>query len=110
MAAGCAIPPVEPLQLEGNVLTVYNGTPQDWMGVEIWLNTYYRETTPMIQSRGRFRAPLDVFVESFGRRFDFHRAQIKDLRLIAKQRDGTPVEVKLQLRESGLAGALGRKQ
>jgi hypothetical protein len=107
VGAGCSNPPVEPLQLDGNVLTVYNGTPQDWMGVEIWLNTYYRETTPMIQSRGRFRAPLDVFVEGFGGRFDFHRAQIKDVRLTAKQRDGTPVEVILRLRESGLAGALG---
>jgi hypothetical protein len=91
------------------MLTVYNGTSQDWTGVEIWLNTYYRETTPLIQAGGRFRAPLDVFVEAFGRRFDFHRAQVKALRLTAKQRDGTPVEVTMQFRESGLAGALGTK-
>lgn len=87
------------------MLTVYNGTSQDWTGVEIWLNTYYRETTPLIQAGGVFRAPLDVFVEGFGRRFDFHRAQVKDLRLTAKHADGTLVELKMPFKETGLAGA-----
>ena len=53
--------------------------------------------------------PLDTFVAGFGQRFDFHRMQIKDLRLTAKLPDGTPLELKKQFEEGGLAGALGRK-
>ena len=108
ITTACSKPPEQSLQLDGNILTVRNATSQNWTGVEIWLNTYYRETTPVIQAGGVFRAPLDVFVEGYGGRFDFRRAQITDLRLTAKQSDGTPVEVKMQFRETGLAG-LGTK-
>ena len=83
--AGCSTPPQEPLKLEGNVLTVDNRSPQDWNGVEIWLNTFYRVTTSSIPAGGRFQVPLDAFVAGFGQRFDFRRAQIRDLRLVAKQ-------------------------
>src|SRR4051812_15053217 len=65
----CSSPPPEPLQLDGNMLTVYNSTSQDWTGVQIFLNTYYRVVTPKIAARGQFKAPLDVFVEAYGRRF-----------------------------------------
>ena len=46
-----------PLKLEGNLLTVDNRTKDDWEHVEIWLNTYYRVTVPVIQAGGRFQAP-----------------------------------------------------
>jgi hypothetical protein len=106
IAAGCSKPAVDPLQLDGNMLTVDNRTPTDWIGVEIWLNTYYRVTAKSIPSGGRFQAPLDTFVAGFGQRFDFHRAQVRDLRLTAKLPDGRPLEIKKQFQVGGL-GALG---
>ncbi len=106
IAGGCSKPAVDPLQLDGNMLTVDNRTPTDWTGVEIWLNTYYRVTAKSIPSGGRFQAPLDTFVAGFGQRFDFHRAQVRDLRLTAKLPDGRPLEIKKQFQVGGL-GALG---
>lgn len=109
LTAGCTERPVDPLQLEGNRLTVDNRTSDDWTDVEIWLNRVYRITVPRIAAGSRFTAPLDVFVAGFGQRFDFKRQQITDLRLAAKTADGTPVELVKQFEKSGLAGALGGK-
>src|SRR5262249_9507707 len=84
----CTAPPVEPLKLDGNLLTVDNRSDQDWTNVEIWLNTYYRLKTDAIPAKGRFQAPLDAFVAGFGQRFEFRRMQIHDLRLNATLPDG----------------------
>jgi hypothetical protein len=110
LVAGCSKPPQEPLKLEGNLLTVDNRSSQDWNAVEIWLNTHYRVTTSSIPAGGRFQVPLDAFVAGFGQRFDFRRAQIRDLRLVAKLPDGKPLELKKPFDGSGLAGALGGKK
>ena len=106
-AIACSKPPVEPLKLEGNLLTVDNRTKDDWEHVEIWLNTYYRVTVPVIQAGGRFQAPLDVFVAGLGQRFDFRRAQIRDLRLTAKLPNGQPLELTKQFAETGLGALKG---
>jgi len=103
--SACSAPPPDPIRLEGNLMTVENRTAQDWQHVEIWLNQYYRVTTPSIPAGGRFQAPLDAFVAGFGQRFDFRRAQIRDLRLTATAAGGAPVELKKQFAASGL-GAL----
>jgi hypothetical protein len=105
--AGCGQPPDDPLKLERNLLTVSNRSSKDWTGVEVWLNTYYRVTTSSVAAGSRFQAPLDTFVAGFGQRFDFHRMQVKDLRLTAKLPDGTPFELKKRFEVGGLAGALG---
>jgi hypothetical protein len=109
-AAGCTKVPGEPLELERNMLTVSNRSSQDWTNVEVWLNTYYRVTTSSVRAGSRFQAPLDTFVAGFGQRFDFHRAQVRDLRLTAKLPDGTPLELKKRFEVGGLAGALGGKR
>ena len=105
LVSACSTPPPDPIRLEGNLMTVENRTSQDWQHVEIWLNQYYRVTTPSIPAGGRFQAPLDTFVAGFGQRFDFRRAQIRDLRLTATEAGGAPVELKKQFEVSGL-GAL----
>jgi hypothetical protein len=105
--AGCNRVSQEPLKLERNMLTVSNTSSSDWSNVEIWLNTYFRVTTAAVPAGGRFQAPLDTFVAGFGQRFDFHRMQIRDLRLTAKLPDGKPLEIKKQFEKGGLAGALG---
>jgi hypothetical protein len=103
-------PPIEPLQLDGNLLTVNNRTSDAWKDVELWLNTYYRVTTQEIPPSGRFQVPLDAFVAGFGQRFNFRRMQVYDLKLVAKKPDGKPFEIKKQFQASGLAGALGGKR
>ena len=106
----CTKPPIEPLKLDGNLLTVDNRSSKDWTHVEIWLNTYYRITTASIPAGGRFQAPLDVYVAGYGQRFDFKRAQIRDLRLTATLPDGQPLELKKEFTVGGLAGAVGGKR
>jgi hypothetical protein len=101
----------DPITLERNLLTVDNQTAQDWKGVEIWLNTYYRVTKDVVPAKSRFQAPLDTFVAGYGQRFDYRRAMIKDLRLTATLPDGKPFELKKRFDGSlGLAGALGGKR
>src|SRR5712692_3745172 len=109
-SVGCYKAPDEPLKLERNMLTVDNRTTEDWNRVEIWLNTYYRITTASVPAGGRFQAPLDTFVAGFGQRFDFRRAQIRDLRLTATLPDGKPLELKKQFEVGGLVGALRGKR
>jgi hypothetical protein len=85
---------------------VDNQTSRDWLDVEIWINHQYRITVPRIAARSRFTSTLDVFVAGFGQRFDRRRQRIDDLRLKAREADGTPVEVRLEMPKGGLAGAL----
>ena len=107
---GCYKAPVEPLTLEGNLLTVNNGSGDEWTHVEIWLNQNFRMITPSIPAGGRFQATLDTFVTGFGQRFNFNRMQVKDVRLMAKLPDGKPVDLKMPLYVGGLEGALGGKR
>ena len=85
------------------MLTVSNQSSTDWTNVEVWIEhgttaSRHRPCAP----GSRFQAPLDTFVAGFGQRFDFHRMQIRDLRLTAKLPDGTPFELKKRF-ESGRA-------
>jgi hypothetical protein len=107
IVTGCTKSAADPLQLDRNLVTVDNRSSSDWKDVEIRLNTYYRVTAPTIRAGGRFQAPLDTFVAGFGQRFDFRRAQVVELRLVAKLPDGKPLELKKQFTASGLAGYLG---
>ena len=105
-AAGCAKIPADPMQLDGGLLTVDNTTSDEWQRVEIWLNYYYRVTATSIPPHTRMQTPLDAFMAGFGQRFDYHRTQIRDLRLTATLPGGKPFELKKQFEEPGLAGAL----
>jgi hypothetical protein len=91
LVIGCVDIPQDPLQLDGGILTVDNRTAADWRNVEIWLNRYYRATTPSVEARSRFTVSLGSFVDGYGRRFDRTRAMITDLRLTGTAEDGTPV-------------------
>jgi len=111
IAAGCSKAPIDPLELDRGILTVSNTTPETWTNVEIWVNQQFRVTVPSIAAQSRFQVPLNSFVEGFGRRFEFSRMQIRDLRLIAKTSGGRPVELQKEFQKSGLGGIqLGGKQ
>jgi hypothetical protein len=110
-AAACREkPPVEPLQLDGNLLTVDNHSDQEWKNVEIWLNRNHSVRIPAIAAGSRLQVPLDSFVAGFGQRFNYKRTQITDLRLKATLPDGKPIELQHQFTQGGLAGALGGKR
>ena len=87
LAACSSRPTQEPLQLDGNRLTIDNRSARTWSTVEIWVNSYYRVVVPSLP------------------RFDFHRMQVRDLRLIAKLPDGSPLEIKKDFSASTLADA-----
>ncbi|HEY2907710.1 MAG TPA: hypothetical protein VGJ29_17540 [Vicinamibacterales bacterium] len=98
-------PPDQPLKLDGNLLTVDNRSNQNWTKVEIWLNSYYRVTIPSLLSGGRFTVTLDDFVASQGQRFDLRRMPVRDLRLVAKLPDGSPLEIKKDFSANTLVDA-----
>jgi hypothetical protein len=106
-SGACRTVEPEPLKLERNLLTVDNRSPHDWNNVEIALNYYYRIRTPKVAAGSRFTATLDTFAAGFGQRFDWRKAQIRDLKLTATLPDGTPLELKKNFDEHGLARALG---
>jgi len=99
-------PPIESLKLEGNRVTVTNTTSTDWHDVEIRVNTHYRVVVSSLRAGQRLDGSLDQFMEAYGHRFDYHRTQVKDLRLTAKLPDGRPVEIVKEFEAGGLAGAL----
>ena len=103
-------PPIEPLKLDGGMLTVDNRSSNDWTGVEIWLNRNHSVRIASIAAGGRLQVPLDAFVAGFGQRFNYKRTQITDLRLKAKLPDGTPLEIKKEFAAGGLEGAFGGKR
>jgi hypothetical protein len=107
VSSGCSKKIVPPLQLDANRLTVSNTTSQDWTHVEIWVNRQYRLTVESIPAGQQLQTPLSIFIEAYGHRFDFARQQIKDLRLSAKLASGEPVDIRMELRGSGLAGLAG---
>jgi hypothetical protein len=106
-SAGCYTPPPEPLKLERNLLTVDNRSAQDWTNVEIALNYYYRIRTSKVAAGSRFTTTLDTFVAGFGQRFDWRKAQIRDVKLTATLPDGKPLELTKQFDEFNLERALG---
>ena len=103
----CSSPVAEPLQLSRSILTVDNRTDEEWQGVELWVNNYYRALAPSIAAHGRLQVQLDSFISGYGRRFDYTHAQITDLRLKAKHADGTPFELKKKFQGSPLNDAIG---
>jgi hypothetical protein len=107
MWSGCSRKTVAPLQLDSNRLTVTNTTSQDWAQIEIWINRQYRLTVPSIPAGQQLQTPLSIFIEAYGRRFDFSRQQIKDLRLSAKNSSGEPVDIRMEFQGSGLSGLAG---
>jgi len=109
--AGCSKAPViEPLSLNGSLLTVNNVSSREWTGVDLWLNRNHRVMVKSIPAGGRLQVPLDAFVAGFGQRFDRHRTQVTDVRLTAKLPDGTPLELVMPFTQGGLAGAFGGKR
>ena len=111
VSVSCYKAPLEPLRLDGNMLTVDNQTSDEWTNVEVWINYQFRQVAKSVPAHSRFQAPLDTFVEGFGQRFDLKRIPVKDVRLKAKLPDGKPLEIVMPFTKGGLAGIeLGKKR
>lgn len=110
VALACSSAPLEVLKLDHGQLRVNNQTDEEWRNVEIWVNNYYRVVVPSIAARGLFQVQLDSFVSGYGQRFDYHRAQVKDLRLSARRPNGDVVDVKKDFQGTLLNDALGGKR
>src|SRR5688572_7468921 len=95
------------LNLDGNRLTIYNDTDEEWQDVEVFLNHHFRIQPKNIEPSGIVQAPLDIFVAGYGQRFNFKTMQITDLRLKAKRPNGEPIEVRYEFSKGGLEDALG---
>ena len=104
---GCRSTKPEPLELEGAQLQISNDTADNWTGVEVWLNRYFRATISSIPAHSRYKVPLNAFVSGYAQRFDFSHMQISALRLTAKKADGSIVDISKQFQKGGLADALG---
>jgi hypothetical protein len=105
LSLACASkPPIDPLRLDGNRLTVNNRTPDSWNNVEIKINRQYRVVVPEILAGQRFDATLDAFLDVYGNHFRFTHQQIKDVRLTAKLANGQPVDLTMDFPRGGLDG------
>jgi hypothetical protein len=108
VAASAACERTRPaLNLDGNRLTIYNDTNEEWRDVEVILNHHFRIQPKNIEPDGIVQAPLDIFVAGYGQRFNFKTMQVTDLVLKAKRPDGEPFEVRYEFRKGGLEEALG---
>jgi hypothetical protein len=108
VAASAACERTRPaLNLDGNRLTIYNDTDEEWRDVQVILNYHFRIQPKNIEPDGIVQAPLDIFVAGYGQRFNFKTMQIRDLVLKAKRPNGEPFEVRYEFRKDGLDEALG---
>jgi hypothetical protein len=96
-------PPIDPLRLEGNRLTVNNRTPDAWNDVEIKINRQYRVAVPQILPGQPFDASLEAFLDVYGNHFRYTHQQVKDVRLTATA-NGRPVDLTMDFTRSGLDG------
>jgi hypothetical protein len=110
LVSACSSVVPEVLKLDHGKLTVNNQSDEEWRNVEIWVNNYYRAVVPTIAARGLFQVHLDSFTSGYGQRFDYRRAQIKDLRLSARRPNGEVLDVKKDFQGPLLNEALGGKR
>ena len=105
LSLACAsTPPIDPLRLEGDRLTVNNRTPDAWNDVEIKINRQYRVAVPQILAGQRFDASLEAFLDVYGNHFRYTHQQVKDVHLTAKLPSGQPVDLTMEPHRGGLDG------
>jgi len=96
-------PPIDPLRLEGNRITVNNRTSDSWKDVEIKINRQYRVVVPEILPGQRFDATLEAFLDVYGNHFRYAHQQIKDVHLTGTA-NGKPLDLTMDFPRGGLDG------
>jgi hypothetical protein len=92
-AAACREEKPRPIVIDGNLLTVYNETRDEWRDIEIWVNDHYRVTKSSMAAGERMSVPLDAFVEAYGRRFDWRRQPVFGVEVTAKAAGRSDVKI-----------------
>lgn len=99
-AAGCS-PPPDPIEIvQDRQITVFNRSPQDWIGLEVRVNRYYVVPVPLLAAGGRLDLPVSRLQGGFGRYFDPAREEVRQVDVSGTTREGTPV--RLEWRTEGL--------
>ncbi len=93
VALSCSGDERPPITVAERMVTVENQSSTQWSDVEIWLNDYYRVTTPVLEAGGRFVAPQGSFVAGFGQRFDPARQSPYGVLVTARGADGSAVKL-----------------
>ncbi len=83
----------QPIQINGDRLSVTNATKYRWSNVEVWMNNHYRVTLPRLEAGQRLDVPLDAFVAGNGHRFQPKHQQPEGIQVLAKSADGTSVTI-----------------
>jgi len=86
-------PSGEPIRVEGARIIVENQTAQEWSGVNVTINAYYRVRTPSIDPRGRFETPLANLETGLGQRFNPARERVTHVEVRATDAAGKPVAI-----------------
>ena len=90
-AAACSKPP-DPLQVDGNAITVLNQTDHDWKNVLIVVNDHYRGAAPILRKEGRLNAPISGFETGYGQRWPAHE-RIRKVLVTATSDGGEAVKL-----------------
>lgn len=83
----------EPLVVHADRIVVSNVTSEPWVDVALVLNGYYTATAPELAPGGQLDAPLARFQSGFGRYYDTQRERVREVKVTARTRSGTPVQL-----------------
>ena len=95
------------LNLDGNRLTIYNDTDEEWQDVEVFLNHHFRIQPKNIEPAGGRAGAARHLRRRLRPAVQLQTMQITDLRLKAKRPNGEPIEVRYEFSKGGLEDALG---
>jgi hypothetical protein len=82
-----------PIRVEGQRVIVENRTAQEWQGVSVTINAYYRATKPAVEPGGRLELPLANLETWLGHRFDVAREHVSRVEVRATDASGKPVSI-----------------
>jgi len=91
LAIGCS-EEQDPVDVDGNAITVLNQTSQDWRNVLIVVNDHYRGGVPVLKANGRLNAPVSQFDTGYGQRWPLG-TPIRKIVVTAQAADGAPVNL-----------------
>lgn len=82
-----------PIRVEENRVVITNMTDDEWTGVEVWVDRWYRAQAPALAPGQRLDIPLRVFVAGYGQHFDPARRAPTGIEVNARAPDGSAVRL-----------------
>ena len=94
-AAGCS-DPEDPIDVDGNAITVLNQSDHDWRNVLIVVNDHFRGGASVLKANGRLNAPVSQFDTGYGQRWQMG-TPIRKVVVTAEAANGDPVKLEWQI-------------